>query len=752
MVKEKEDKKKKKRFIIWFWILFSAPVVFLLLFVLGVRVFADLPDTEALQNPKTNLATEVFSSDMKVLGKFFAENRTNVKFKDISPYVVNALVATEDERFYDHSGVDIRALFRAVVGALRHSESSGGGSTITQQLAKMLFPREDLSGFKLVIRKLKEWIIAVKLEREYTKQEIIAMYLNKFDFVNNAVGIKSAAEVYFGTTPDSLRIEQAAVLVGMAKNPAMFNPNRFKLKSEGRRNTVLQQMNRNGFITNSQLDSLQKIPLALSFHSADHNEGLAPYFREYIRDVFLKKWCEENLKPNGKKYDVYRDGLKIYTTIDSRLQRYAEEAVTEHLTSLQASFDKDCKQKRNAPFAFNVTKAEIKDILHQGMKRSERYRVLKKGGMSDAEIEKNFNTPIAMTIFSWKRIIDTVMSPLDSIKYYKGFLQTGFMSIEPQTGYIKAWVGGNSHKYFQYDHVQIGHSRQVGSTFKPFIYALAIQEGYSPCYKLPNVRTCIDMPEGQPAWCPDNSSGDEKLEGRGVTLRYALAHSLNYISAYLIKQFGPQAVVNLARRLGIVSPIEAVPSICLGTPEISVFEMTGANATFANKGTWIQPTFITRIEDKNGKVLAEFNPKTEEVMSEEKAYIMLELMKGVVDYGTGGRLRWTYKLTYPMAGKTGTTQNNSDGWFMGITPDLVSGCWVGAEDRSVHFNTTDQGQGAAMALPIFAKYMQKVYADKTIKISKGDFDKPDKKIEVEMDCKKYDKETESGEEKFNIEE
>ncbi len=752
MVKEKEDNKKKKRFIIWFWILFTMPMISLLLFVLGVRLFADLPDTEALQNPKTNLATEVFSSDMKVLGKFFAENRTNVKFKDISPNVVNALVATEDARFYSHSGVDIRALGRAVFGALRHSESSGGGSTITQQLAKMLFPREDLHGFKLVIRKFKEWIIAVKLEREYTKQEIIAMYLNKFDFVNNAVGIKSAAEIYFGTTPDSLRIEQAAVLVGMAKNPSMFNPNRFKLKSEGRRNTVLQQMNKYGYLTNAQLDSLQKIPLVLSFHPADHNDGMAPYFREYIRDVFMKKWCEENLKPDGSKYDVYRDGLKLYTTIDSRLQRYAEEAVTEHLTELQASFDKDCKQKKNAPFAYNVSKAEIKDILHQGMKRSERYRVLKKGGASDEEIEKIFSTPIAMSIFSWKRIIDTVMSPFDSIKYYKGFLQTGFMSMEPQTGYIKAWVGGNSHKYFQYDHVQIGHSRQVGSTFKPFIYALAIQEGYSPCYKLPNVRTCIDMPEGQPAWCPDNSSGDEKLEGRPVTLRYALAHSLNYISAYLIKQFSPQAVVTLARKMGIVSPIEAVPSICLGTPEISVFEMTGANATFANKGTWIQPTFITRIEDKNGKVLADFNPKTEEVMSEEKAYIMLQLMKGVVTSGTGARLRFRYKLENPMAGKTGTTQNNSDGWFMGITPDLVSGCWVGAEDRSVHFNSTDQGQGASMALPIFAKYMQKVYADKTIKISKGDFEKPAKKIEIEMNCDKYDKETESGEEKFNEEE
>ena len=752
MSAKKENNKQSKRYIWWFWILFTLPVLSLLLFVFGVRMFADLPDTEALQNPKTNLATEVFSCDMKVLGKYFAENRTNVKFKEISPNVVNALIATEDARFYSHSGVDIRALARAVYGAAHHSESSGGGSTLTQQLAKMLFPREDLHGFKLIIRKIKEWIIAVKLEREYTKQEIIAMYLNKFDFVNNAVGIKSAAEVYFNTTPDSLHIEQAAVLVGMAKNPAMFNPNRFKIKSEGRRNTVLQQMNKYGYLTNKQLDSLQKIPLTLSFHPADHNEGPAPYFREYVRDVFMKKWCEENLKPDGKKYDVYRDGLKIYTTIDSRLQRHAEEAVTEHLTKLQEQFNKDCKQKRNAPFAFNVTKAEIKDILHQGMKRSERYRVLKKAGLSDDDIEKSFNAKIAMTVFSWKGEIDTVMTPMDSIRYYKGFLQTGFMSIEPQTGYIKAWVGGNSHKFFQYDHVQIGHSRQVGSTFKPFIYALAIQEGYSPCYRLPDVRTCIDMPAGQPQYCPDNSAGEEKFEGRVVTLQWALANSINYISAYLIKQFGPQAVVNIARRMGIVSPIDPVPSICLGTPEISVFEMVGANATFANKGTWIQPTFITRIEDKNGKVLADFSPKTEEVMSEEKAYVMLQLMKGVVSMGTGHRLQFMYKLMNPIAGKTGTTQNNSDGWFMGITPDLVSGCWVGAEDRSVHFNSTDQGQGASMALPIFAKYMQKVYADKTIKISQGDFEKPAKRIDIEMDCSKYNKEIESGKENFNTEE
>ncbi len=738
-----------KKYVFWFWILFAGPVLSLLLFVFCVRMFADLPDTEALQNPKTNLATEVFSSDMKVLGKFYAENRTNVKFKQISPYIVNALVATEDARFFEHSGVDVRALLRAVAGAATGSSSSGGGSTLTQQLAKMLFPREDLGKLGLILRKFKEWIIAVKLEREYTKEEIIAMYLNKFDYVNNAVGIKSAAQIYFGTTPDSLRIEQAATLVGMAKNPAYFNPNRFHDRAEGRRNTVLQQMEKYGYITKDQSDSLQKIPLKLKFQPEDHNDGLAPYFREYLRDVFLKKWCEENPKADGTKYDVYRDGLKIYTTIDSRMQRYAEEAVTEHLKELQASFDKECKNKRNAPFAWNVNKEEIKNIMHQGMKRSERYRVLKKAGMSEPDIEKNFNTKTEMVIFSWKGPIDTTMTPMDSVRYYKRFLQTGFMSMEPQTGYIKAWVGGIGHKFFQYDHVQIGHSRQVGSTFKPFVYALAIQEGYSPCYRVPNTRTCIDMPAGQPQYCPDNSSGEEKFEGKMVTLQWALANSVNYISAYLIKQFGANAVAELAHKMGIVSKIDPTPSICLGTPEISVFEMVGANSTFANKGTWIEPTFVTRIEDKNGKVLADFVPRTEEVMNEEKSYIMLQLMKGVVQMGTGSRLRFRYKLNNPIAGKTGTTQNNSDGWFMGITPDLVSGCWVGGEDRAVHFDRTDQGQGASMALPIWAKYMQKVYADKTLKISQGDFEKPSKKIDVEMDCSKYNKEIESGIENFN---
>jgi penicillin-binding protein 1A len=748
---EKAKKQDFRKYIIWLWILLAGPVLAILLFVLGIRVFADLPDTEELQNPKTLLATEVYSGDMKVIGKYYAENRTNVKFKDISPYVVNALIATEDARFFDHSGVDVRALLRAISGAATGNSAAGGGSTLTQQLAKMLFPRENLHGFSLIVRKMKEWVIAVKLEKEYTKEEIIALYLNKFDYVNNAVGIKSAAQIYFNTTPDSLKLEQAAMLVGMAKNPAYFNPNRFHDRAEGRRNTVLRQMVKYNYLTQSECDSLEKIPLRLVFRPEDHNEGLAPYFREYLRDVFLKKWCEENRKPDGSKYDIYRDGLKIYTTIDSRMQKHAEAAVKEHLTELQDSFNKELKKKKNAPFAWNVNKEEIKDLLRQGMKRSERYRVMKKAGMDEEAIEKAFNTKIPMTVFSWRKEIDTTMSPMDSIRYYKGFLQTGFMSMEPQTGYIKAWVGGNNHKYFQYDHVQIGHARQVGSTFKTFVYALAIQEGYSPCYRLPNVKTCIDMPAGQPLYCPDNAAGEEKFNGKIITLQFALAQSINYISAYLIKQFGAQAVADLAHRMGVVAKIDPTPSICLGTPEISVFEMVGAQGTFANKGTWIEPTFVTRIEDKNGKVLADFAPRTEEVMSEEKAYVVLQLMKGVVDIGTGVRLHYRYKLTQPMAGKTGTTQNNSDGWFMGITPDLVSGCWVGAEDRSVHFDHGDQGQGAQMALPIFAKYMQKVYADKSIKISQGDFEKPSKKIDIEMDCSKYNKEVEkSGGEDFGI--
>lgn len=734
-----------KKQIRWFWIILFLPPVLLLLtvFLVAVGAFGALPTFEELENPRNNLASVVYSSDGKVLGKYYAENRVNIKYNELSPYLVNALVATEDARFYEHSGVDARGLGRVLVRTvIGGDKSGGGGSTLSQQLAKMLFPREKSSKIKMVTRKIKEWVIAARLERQYTKDEILTMYLNKFDFINTAVGIKSAAKVYFNQTPDSLNLQQAAMLVGMAKNPALFNPVRRPDTTMHRRNVVMAQMVKYGYLKQAEFDSLKKLPLGLQFHPDDHNEGLATYTREYLRDVFLKDWCSKNKKADGTEYNVYRDGLKIYTTINSRMQRYAEEAVAQHMNDIQKLFDKDCKQKRNAPFAWNVSKKEIADILRLAMKRSERYRSLKQAGASESEIEKSFNTPIPMTVYSWKGDKDTILSPFDSIKYYKAFLQTGFMSMDPHTGYIKAWVGGINYRHFKYDHVQIGHARQVGSTFKPFVYALAIQEGYSPCYQLVNVKTCIDLPTKQ-QWCPDNS--DNKMDGKTLTLQKALAYSVNYISAYLIKQFGPQAVVDLVRRAGVKAPLEAVPSICLGSAEISVFEMVGANATFANKGTYVEPTLVTRIEDKNGKVLADFMPRTEEVMNEEKAYIMCQLMKGVVNHGTGVRLRYKYKLMNPIAGKTGTTQNNSDGWFMGITPDLVSGCWVGAEDRSVHFNSTDQGQGASMALPIWALYMQKVYADKSLKITQGDFEKPPHKIDVEMDCSKYDDKDETNE-------
>lgn len=710
------------------------------------EVLGDLPSVEELQNPKSNLATVIYSSDGKILGKYYNENRINVTFKELDKDLTDALVATEDARFYEHNGVDIKALFRSASGVFTGG-SKGGGSTITQQLAKMMFPREKLSKFQLVIRKIKEWVIAVRLEKNYTKEEIMAMYLNKFDFLNLAVGVKSAAKIYFNVSPDSLRIEQAAMLVGMAQNPSLYNPIRFAERTTHRRNVVLSQMLKYGYINQKQFDTLKVKPLGLNFHPEDHNEGPAPYFREYLRENFLKQWCEKHINPETKKpYNIYKDGLRIYTTIDSRMQQYAEEAVNEHMHELQKAFFKDCKQKRNAPFAWNVSKTEIQNIMTSGMKRSDRYRELKQQGLSAEEIEKNFNTAVPMRVWSLRGEIDTTLTPMDSIRYYKSFLQTGFVAMEPQTGYVKAWVGGINHKHFKYDHVKVGR-RQVGSTFKTFVYAMAIQEGYSPCYQLPCVRTCVTDGLGK-EWCPDNAGGDEKYENKMITLKLALAMSINYVSAELIKRFGPNAVVNLARRMGITSPLDAVPAICLGTPDISVYEMVGANATYANKGTYVQPTFITRIEDKNGKVLEEFVPNTDEVFSEEKAYVMIQLMRGVCDYGTGTRLRFKHNLRNQIAGKTGTTQNNSDGWFIGLTPELAAGCWVGGEDRSVHFNSMEQGQGASMALPIWGKFFSKVYADKTLKVSNGDFEKPGALGEIELDCSKYDKEMNTGETGF----
>jgi len=728
---------------IWIWVIVWLPfiVLFLIAYLTSKDVFGKLPSVEELQNPKSNIATVIISSDGKILGKYYAENRINVEYKNLSPWTIKALLAIEDIRFNDHSGIDIKALFRSAFGVITGS-SKGGGSTLTQQLAKMMFPREKLSKLQLVLRKIKEWIIAIRLEKNYTKEEILTMYLNRFDFLNLAVGIHSAAKIYFSTVPDSLNIQQSAMLVGMAQNPSLYNPLRYPERCLKRRNIVLYQMKKYKFITPSMYDSLIKLPLGLKFSPESHNEGLATYFREYLREYFLKDWCKNHINPEtGEPYNLYKDGLKIYTTIDSRMQLYAEQAVQEHMHDLQIAFFKECKTKKNAPFAWNLSKQEIEQIMLTSARRSDRYKGLKNQGWKEEDILKTFHEKVPMRVYTLNGEKDTIMTPWDSIRYYKSFLQCGFMAMEPQTGFIKAWVGGINHKHFKYDHVKLS-KRQVGSTFKPFVYALAIQEGYSPCYQVPNVRTCITDDLGR-EWCPDNADG-EKGTGKLVTLRYALANSINYVSAWLMKQFGPHAVVQLARRLGITSDLPEVPSLCLGTADISLYEMVGANSTFANKGTYIEPIFVTRIEDKHGKVLEQFTPKMNEVFSEDKAYIMIQLMKGVVDYGTGVRLRYKYNLRNPIAGKTGTTQNNSDGWFIGLTPDLVAGAWVGGDERSIHFNTLEMGQGASMALPIWAKFFQKVYADKSLKVSQGDFPKPANLGNIELDCSKYDKNAEQN--------
>lgn len=729
---------KNSKYVKFTWLFVWSPfiILFFLISLISFELFFDLPSVEELQNPKSNLATVIYSCDGKTLGKYYAENRVNVKYYELDNDLINALISTEDARFIKHSGIDLKALGRSVSGILTGNMNKGGGSTLTQQLAKMMFPRQKLSKPKMVLQKLKEWVIAARLEKNYTKDEILSMYLNKFDFLNQAVGIKSAAQIYFNRNQDSLEIQQAAMLIGMAKNPSVFNPIKKADTTMHRRNVVMFQMVKYGVLSKQKYDSLKLLPLGVIFQPEDHNDGLAPYFREYLREYFMKDWCSKHINPEtNKPYNIYRDGLKIFTTVDSRMQRCAEEAVSEHMFDLQKLFNKECKTKKNAPFAWNVNKEQIENIMISSMKRSDRYRSLKNAGFSREQILEEFIKPVKMLVYSIKGDIDTIMTPWDSIRYYKSFLHTGFVAIEPTTGYVKAWVGGVNHRHFKFDHVKVGR-RQVGSTFKPFVYALAIQEGYSPCYQVPNVRTCITTPDGK-EWCPDNSDG-EKGTGKMITLRKALAGSVNYVSAFLIKRFGPEAVINLVRRMGITAPIDAVPSICLGTPDISVFEMVAANATFANKGTYIQPTFITRIEDKNGKVLEEFIPTTDEVFSEQNAFAIIQLMRGVVDYGTGSRLRGRFNLRNEIAGKTGTTQNNADGWFMGLTPELVAGCWTGGEERSVHFNSTNEGQGASMALPIWGKFFQKIYADKSLKMTKAGFKVPANMGDVELDCSKYD--------------
>jgi len=738
MTEKKASSKKKRtepigKYIRWVWLIVAGPVLFLLTIVTltSFGAFGQLPTIEDLANPRSNLASEILASDQSTLGKFYIENRSNVRFEDLNPTLVDALVSTEDARFYDHSGIDLRALFRVLVRTIIGGDSdSGGGSTLTQQLAKNMFPREDLNRFQVAFRKIKEWIIASKLERNYTKEEILAMYLNTVDFGNQAFGIKSASRIYFDTTPDSLAIEESALLVGILKGPSYYNPRRNGERALNRRNVVLNQMLRYNKLSEKGYDSLKVIPIDLSrFQAESHNSGTATYFREFLREQ-MTVWCKKNKKPDGTNYNLYKDGLKIYTTINASMQAYAEEAVKEHMKDLQREFFKHWKGFKNAPF-YGIDQPKIKLILRQAMLRSDRYKNMKEAGASESEINKVFKTKVKMKIFTWKGDSTVTMSPLDSIRYHKFFLQTGLMSVEPQSGYIRAWVGGINQRYFQYDHVYNG-KRQVGSTFKPFVYAVAMQEGWSPCTQVPNIPICLQTPSGP--WCPDNSSKD--YEGAMVPLRSALAHSINRVSAYLIKQFGVQPVINLVRRMGITSPIDAVPSISLGTTDLSVYEMVGAMSTFANKGVFIEPTWITRIEDKNGNLLEDFVAKKDEAMNEQTAYLVIELMKGVVEGGTATRLRGRYGLTNPIAGKTGTTQNNSDGWFMGLTPDLVTGVWVGCEDRSAHFRSTALGQGANMALPIWGLFMKKVYADPRLKISKGDFDRP-ANLDVKTNCDDY---------------
>lgn len=745
--KPKKAEKNYNNLILWTWIVFAGPVMFLFLIVsfTALGLFGKLPTFEELENPKSNLASEIISSDQQVIGKFYIQNRSNVHYNDISPTVINALVATEDARFRSHSGVDLRALFRVIFKTILGVDSdAGGGSTLTQQLAKNLFPRERLNKLEIVVRKIKEWVIAVKLERNYTKDEILAMYLNTVEYGNQAFGIKSAAKIFFNTTPDQLKQEEAAILVGVLKGPTLYNPFRNYQNGLDRRNTVLAQMYKYNYLEKTQFDSLKALPIDLTrFQPESHNSGVATYFREFLRDQ-LSVWCKNHQKPDGTNYNLYKDGLRIYTTINSKMQAHAEEAVKEHLTELQKQFFAHWKGHKNAPFAY-IQQDKIEQIMEQSVKRSDRYKFWKKEGKSEKEIETLMKTPVKMRVFTWKGDSTVTMSPYDSIRYYKYYLQTGLMSVEPGTGFIRAWVGGINHQYFKYDHV-FSAKRQVGSTFKPLVYAVAMQNGLSPCTKVPNVPICIETPSGP--WCPDNSS--KEFEGDMVSLKSALAYSINRVSAYLINKYGVQNVVNLAKNLGINEKIPAVPSISLGTTDLSVYEMVGAMAAFVNEGVYIRPQWITRIEDKNGNVLEEFLPEIKEALDPQTAYLVIELMKGVVEGGTATRLRGRYGLTNSIAGKTGTTQNNSDGWFMGLTPELVTGVWVGCEDRAAHFRSTALGQGANTALPIWGLYMKKVYEDPAIKVKKfAEFKRPEK-LNVEIDCAKFQQEIKAGNEFENF--
>lgn len=738
-----------RRSIKLFWILFSIGILsFVSIFLAaGFGLLGKMPEFRQLENPKTNLATQIFSADNKVIGKFYYnDNRTPLYYEEIPKNLIDALIATEDERFYDHSGIDLRSTLRAVV----YLGEKGGASTVSQQLARQLFTGvRSRNTLDAVIQKIKEWVIAVQLERRYAKKEILTMYLNLYDFNYNADGLRSAANIYFSKEPSELLLEESAMLVGMLKNSSLYNPIRRPELATSRRNIVFQQMLRNEMLTQKEVDSLQQLPLQIQFNPQSHREGLATYFRAYLRQ-FMLNWIQDNPKPDGEKYNLYLDGLTIYTTLDSKMQTYAENAVKEHMSNLQDAFFEQNTPKWNptAPF-LDLTEKEVERLMGQAMMRSERWRKMKLAGKTEDEIKASFEQKTAMRIFSWKGEIDTVMRPIDSIRHYKHFLRSGMMSMNPQTGHVKAWVGGINYKHFQFDHVFQG-KRQIGSTFKPFVYASAIDQlKLSPCDSFPDGFYCVEARKfgAHEAWCPKNS-GDRYTGMR--TLKNALANSVNTISARLIDKVGPGPVSKLAADLGISSKIPNVPSIALGTADLSVYEMVAAYGAFANQGIYVKPVMVTRIEDKNGTVLFEATPETRDVLSEESAYVTVKLLEGVTESGSGIRLRhrgaeennpyfgtvvtgYPYEFQNPIAGKTGTTQNQSDGWFIGMVPNLVTGVWVGGEDRATHFNSIAYGQGATMALPIWALYMKKLYEDPLLEVSIDSFPAPER-VSIPLDC------------------
>ena len=774
-----------RKYIKIFWSLFGIGILLIIILfsLVANGKLGFMPSFTELENIETSLASEVYSCDSVVIRKFFyKENRTYVPYEQISQNVITALIATEDERFYHHSGIDIRGLLRVAKVVVTGNESSGGGSTISQQLAKMLFPREEMDRkINLAFRKFREWVIAVKLERNFTKEEILTMYLNKFDFLNLAVGIKSAAQIYFGTTPDRLTLEQGAMLIGMAKNPSLFNPVRRPELVRQRRNVVLDQVRKYGSISKAQYNELKARPLSLNYHKEDFKTSPGIYFTEYLRTTLMAQkpdrsrygawqnqqfredsiewatnplygWCNKNPKPDGTPYNIHSDGLKIYSTIDIRMQKYAEYAIRQHLSvEIQPVFNQRIRGLRNPPFPNAMSDDEAHNLLNIAVKQSEHYRQLKSQGMNQQEILREFKKPAEMTVFSWRGEIDTTMTPLDSVKYTLGFLRSAMMTMETKTGHVKAWVGGPNYKYFMYDMVKLG-KRQVGSTVKPFLYTLAMQNGYSPCTMVPNAEQTFYLADGT-TWTAKNS-GNTDYDGQMVTLKWGLANSVNQVSGWVMKQFNPESMANMMRKMGITSPIDAVPSMFLGTSDVSIYEMVGAYGTFANHGVYTKPIFVTRIEDKNGNILARFSPDHHDAIDPKTAYLMLNLMEGVVNEGTSQRLRregLIYgNLTADIAGKTGTTQNQSDGWFMGITPELVTGVWTGGDLRAIHFEGLTMGQGANMALPVYGYFMNKLYRDRTLGYSQQTRFEAPEGFRMDLDCSKVmkDKETRSSDSDF----